>query len=156
TGGSPAPAGAGIFSLTQLGNLVTESGVASALQTTHALIYIDKSGGHDTGLAIANPGGTPVHLTGTAYQLDGRTAAGPPPGSLILNAMAHDARFIGQLVPPGLPDGFRGVLDIRGDNPFIAVTLRALVNARGDFLLTTFPTADATRPAPSPVVFPQI
>jgi len=48
------------------------------------------------------------------------------------------------------------VLDIRSASPFAALTLRSLVNGRGDFLMTTFPVADAESDAPSPVVFPQI
>jgi hypothetical protein len=31
-----------------------------------------------------------------------------------------------------------------------------LTNGGGDFLLTTFPAADLTQPAPTPIVFPQI
>ena len=34
--------------------------------------------------------------------------------------------------------------------------MRSLTNSRGDFLLTTFPVADANQAAPSPIVFPQI
>ncbi len=37
----------------------------------------------------------------------------------------------------------------------MALTLRSLLNARSDFLVTTFPIADLTRPAPFPVIFPQ-
>jgi hypothetical protein len=43
-----------------------------------------------------------------------------------------------------------------GDNAGRALTLRSLINSRGDFLLTTFPTADLTQPALAPVVFPQL
>ncbi|MBZ5538693.1 MAG: hypothetical protein LAO31_22325 [Acidobacteriia bacterium] len=60
---------------------------------------------------------------------------------------------------PGLPDGFTGVLDVSSFNPlyrFAALTLCSLVNARRDFLLTTFPIADFTRPASSPLLLPQI
>jgi len=56
----------------------------------------------------------------------------------------------------GLPDGFTGVVRISSPSPFVALTLRSLSNSRGDFLLTTFPIADANRPAPAPIVFPQI
>lgn len=70
--------------------------------------------------------------------------------------MGHTARFVGQLIPGGLPAGFTGVLDISSDSAFVALTLRSLVNGRGDFLLTTFPIADSTRTAPAPVIFPQI
>jgi hypothetical protein len=34
--------------------------------------------------------------------------------------------------------------------------MRSLSNERNDFLLTTFPIADADRAASSPIVFPQI
>ena len=53
-----------------------------------------------------------------------------------------------------MPNGFRGVFEISSDTPFVALNLRALINGRGEILLTTFPIADPTRPAPSPVVFP--
>ena len=48
------------------------------------------------------------------------------------------------------------MLDISSPTPFAALTLRLLVNEREDFLMTTFPIADQTRPAPSPIVFPHI
>ena len=47
-------------------------------------------------------------------------------------------------------------MDISSATPFAALTVRSLVNERDDYLITTFPIADATRTAPSPVVFPQI
>ena len=56
----------------------------------------------------------------------------------------------------GLPDGFKGVAELSSGSPFVALTLRKLTNGRGDSLLTTFPVADLSQPAPSPIVFPQI
>jgi hypothetical protein len=56
----------------------------------------------------------------------------------------------------GLPADFTGVLDLLSPSPFVALTLRSLTNSRGNFLLTTFPIADATQPAPAPIVFPQL
>jgi hypothetical protein len=55
-----------------------------------------------------------------------------------------------------VPTNFTGVLDIASPTPFVALTLRSLVNSRNEFLLTTFPVADAAQPAPQPIVFPQI
>jgi hypothetical protein len=55
-----------------------------------------------------------------------------------------------------LPADFTGILDISSPSPFVALTLRSLTNSRDDFLLTTFPVADQTRPAPAPIIFPQI
>jgi hypothetical protein len=153
--GSSAPVGAGLFQLTQNGVLVTESGVPSATPTTQARIFIDKSNGRDTGLALANPGDGNLNVTLKAFQTDGTTPAGSGSGNLTLGRRSHQARFAAELVS-GLPTGFTGVFEITAPVPFVALTLRSLYNARGDFLLTTFPIADADRPAPEPIVFPQI
>lgn len=148
-----SPVGAGIFSFTQNGILVTESGIPAATPTTHARIYVDRSGGHDTGLAIVNPGGSSLSVTLTALQWDGSTSFGN--GNVFLNPNGHAAKFASEFIS-GLPIGFTGVLDIASSSPFAALTLRALTNGRGDFLLTTFPIADFNQPAPTPIVFPQI
>jgi hypothetical protein len=56
----------------------------------------------------------------------------------------------------GIKDGFAGVLDLESSTPFVALTIRSLYNSRNDYLITAFPVADLTKPAPSPIVFPQI
>jgi hypothetical protein len=135
--------------------LVSQSGIPSSTPTTHARIYLDRSLGHNTGLAIAAPGTTAVPVTVTAYQPDGVTLVGTNSFSLMGNG--HDARFADQFIPAiGFSVGFKGVLDIAAPTPFVALTLRSLTNSRGDFLLTTFPVADFNQPAPWPIVFPQI
>jgi YD repeat-containing protein len=153
--GSSTPVGAGLFQFTQNGIVVTESAVPSASPTTNSRIYIDKSNNHDTGLAIINPGSALINVTLKAFQSDGTTTAGSGPLSLDLNARGHRAQFVGQMIS-NLPDGFKGVLEITASAPYVALTLRSLVNSRGDFLLTTFPIADLNEPAPEPIVFPQI
>jgi hypothetical protein len=153
--GSTAPVGAGIFHLTQNGVLVTESGVPSAIPTTRARIYIDKSAGHDTGLALVNPGAGNLNVGLQAFLGDGATKAGTGQGGIALGTRGHSAQFVGQMIS-GLPDDFTGVLEISAPAPFAALTLRSLYNSRGEFLVTTFPIADANRPAPQPIVFPQI
>ncbi len=155
--GMAAPVSAAIFSLslTQSGTMVTESGVPAVTPTTHARIYVDKSGGHDTGLAMANPGSTSIRITANAYQLDGVTRAGSGQSTVDMDSMGHDARFAGQLIA-GLPEGFTGVLDLSSPSPFTALTLRSLTNGRGDFLITTFPVADVNQPPPTPLIFPQV
>jgi hypothetical protein len=153
--GTNAPASAATFSFAQSGTTVTETGIPATTGTTHARIYVDKSGGHDTGLAVANPGNTNLRITAKAYQTDGVTPAGNGPGTLDLARYGHDARFVGQLIA-GLPDGFTGVLDLSSSTPFSALTLRCLMNGRGDFLITVFPVADVNQPPPAPLIFPQI
>lgn len=150
-----SPVGAGVISFSQQGVQVTESGVPAATPTTHARIYIDQSGNHSTGLAIANPGSPEISVTLRTYQTDGSTPAGTGTNPVNLNGNGHTAGFVPQLVS-GLPANFTGVLDISSSSPFAALTLRSLTNSRGNFLLAAFPIADATQPAPSPLVFPQI
>ena len=142
--------------MSQNGVVITESGVPSAALTTKARIYVDTTQGHNTGLAIANPGGGNSSIEVSAFADDGATPAGagsPPP--IQLTARGQTARFVSQLVS-GLPAGFTGVLNLESSTPFAALTLRSLTNARQDFLLTTFPIADLNKPAPDPIVFPQI
>jgi len=154
-GGTSVPVGAAVFSNNPEGVLITESGVPATAYTTHARIYVDLSGGHNTGLAIANVTGTTATITLQAFLSDGATAIGSSHSPLELVGGGHIARFADQFIS-GLPPGFTGVLDISSTTPFAALTLRSLYNERHDFLMTMFPIADATRAAPSPIVFPQI
>jgi hypothetical protein len=149
------PAGAGLFGFTINGILASESGISSSLPTKHARIYIDQSSGHSTGLAVIAVDNTAVEITLNAYQSDGATAAGGGSGSIKLPGYGHRAAFVNEVIS-GLPDNFTGLLDIQASTPFAALTLRALINERKDFLMATFPTADVTKPAPVPIIFPQI
>jgi hypothetical protein len=153
--GTATPLGAGVFGYNPGSCLVTESGIPAAVPTTHARIYVDLSAGHDTGLAIANPTSTNASITITAFQSDGVTRIGASQGPLQLSANGHSAFFADQIIA-GLPAGFTGVLDIASSFPFAALTVRSLTNERPEFLLATFPVADVTVGAPSPIVFPQI
>ncbi len=154
-GGTPSPIAAGIFQYSQAGVLVTESGIPSAVPTTHARIFVDLSGGHNTGLALGNPGLSPISISMNAFQMDGTTSVGTSKEPVALGGQGHSAVFVDQRVA-GLPQDFQGVLDMAGESPFVALTIRSLVNERGDFLITNFPVADMNRTAPSPIVFPQI
>jgi hypothetical protein len=153
--GTQTPAGAGVFRLTQNGVVVTESGVPSAVPTTLARIYIDKSLGHDTGLAVVNPGSAPLTVKLQAFQTDGSTQVGGGTFNIDVGARGHAAQFVGEMIA-ALPEGFTGVLELSAPAPFTALTLRSLTNGRGEFLLTAFPIADLAQPAPSPIIFPQI
>jgi len=106
-------------------------------------------------LAIANVEAVPSNIIVRAFQADGSTPAGNGQASLSLIPNGHVSRFTEQFVS-GLPDEFTGILDVSSSNRFVALTLRALTNARGDFLLTSFPIAMPSQPPSSPVIFPQI
>ncbi len=152
---SPAPVGSGLFSYNPGGTLVSESGIPAADSTNHARVYVDLSRNHNTGLAIANVNGTAASIAINAFKTDGVTGVGTSRGPLKLAGYGHDAKFADQFIS-GLPAGFRGVLDISSATPFAALTVRSLNNERKDFLMTTFPAADANQAAPSPIVFPQV
>jgi hypothetical protein len=149
------PAGSGVFSYNPGEVLITESGIPSALPTTHARIYVDLSENHNTGLAIGNVTGSSAEILINAFETDGVTPAGVNQGPLQIAGNGHDSKFVNEFIS-ALPAGFTGVLDITSPTPFAALTVRSLNNERNDFLLTAFPVADATRVAPSPIVFPQI
>jgi hypothetical protein len=149
------PIGSGVFSYNPSNILVSESGIPVAAATTHARVYVDLSGKHNTGLAIANTAMTNSSITIKTFQKDGVTAAGTSQGPIALSPNGYAAAFADSLVA-GLPEGFTGVLDISSTLPFAALTLRSMMNERDEFLMTTFPIADANQSAPTPVVFPQI
>jgi enterochelin esterase-like enzyme len=150
------PIGSGVFSFNPVDVMTSESGIPSVpLTTTHARVFVDRSGNHNTGLAIVNLDHAAADVTVKAFEIDGVTPAGQSQKSLQLAGFGHDSQFADQLIS-GLPADFSGVLDISAPTQFAAITIRSLYNEREDFLMTTFPVADATRSAPSPVVFPQI
>lgn len=152
--GSNTPVGAGVFGYTVNGTLVSESGIPAATPTTHARIYIDRSDGHNTGLAMASPGVSGSDVILNAFHTDGVSPVGRGAG-VPLNGNGHDAKFASEIIPE-IEEGFTGVLDLSSSVPFVALTLRSLTNSRGDFLMTTFPVADFSQAAPVPVIFPQI
>jgi hypothetical protein len=154
-GGTIAPVAAGVLQFSRDGILITETGIPSVSPTTHARMFLDTSGGHNTGVAIGNPGNAPLSLSLQVFQMDGTTLAGAANGPITLEANAHTASFVDQLIP-GLPSGFRGVLDIKGESPFAATTYRSLLNERGEILLSALPVADLNQPPPSPILFPQV
>ncbi len=153
-GAQAAPFGAGVFRLGLNDVVVSESGVPSSALTPGARIFIDRTAGRDTGVAIANPSNFPVNVTLRAYQLDGVTPA-TAARVVPLPARGHLAAASAGLVGT-LPDGFTGVLSIESPNPIAALALRFLTNERSDLIMMTLPIADLTRPAPFPVIFPHI
>jgi hypothetical protein len=116
-------------------------------------IYVDKSGGHDTGIALGNPGNSPISIALQTLRTDGTNMGSPSTVNIAGNG--HTSAFVGQLAS-GFPNGFTGLADFSSTSPFVPLTLRSLTNSRGDFPLTTFPAPDVTTQAPTPIVFPQI
>jgi hypothetical protein len=157
-GGMLTPAGAGILQFSRGSTLISESGIPSVIPTTHARVFIDLSSGHDTGVALGNPNRPPIDILVTAFQMDGTTQMGEPIWPAVsLTGKGHASSFIDYLIS-GLPADFRGILDVASGSPFAALTLRSLTEDPylKQFPLPAFPVADLARPAPFPIVFPQI
>jgi hypothetical protein len=116
---------------------------------------VDLSGNHNTGLAIGNIMNTASSIAINAFQMDGVTSVGTSPCPLPLAANGHYAKLVDQFIA-GLPAGFKGIIDIGPVTPLPALTIRSLTNERHDFLMTTFPIANANQAPPLPIAFPQI
>ena len=153
--GTSTPIGSGVFGYNPDKIMISESGIPSAVATTHARVFVDLSSNHDTGLAMANTTAAHASIAINAFHNDGFTPAGNIHDPLPLLPNGYSAAFANEFVT-GLPTGFTGVLDISSETPFAALTLRTLMNERNEFLMTTFPVADANAEAPSPIVFPQV
>ena len=137
---------------------MTQAGIPAVPSMVGARIYVDQSKGHGTGVALANINSTPITVN---IQILSSTGVTGSRQRLTIPANGHKAAFIDELIA-GLPAGFTGIADIttEGLMPIAPLTLRSLVNGRGDFLLTTFPATNrsegVTTPAPTgPMVFPQ-
>ncbi len=105
------------------------------------------------GMATSNPGMAAMSLMLTSYQGDAKTAIGSTTSPL--GTGRYNSQFVDELIR-GLPASITGVLDITSKStnplatpdPFVALTLRSLVNTRqpvGGFLPTTLPIADAQK-----------
>ncbi len=153
--GNTAPVSSGFFSFMQNNVRVTETGVPATIPTTHVRLFIDTSRGHNTGVALAASGTSSATATIRAYQQDGITPIGTEK-TITLSPKEHRAAFVDEMVGT-LPGNFVGVLDVSSTQPFVAIALRCLINERGEFLISTYPNADMTQPAPAgPLLFPQI
>lgn len=151
-----APAGAGIFQLANSGVVVSETGVPSSPPLRQLAAIVDLSAGHNIGVALSNAGNVPLPLHLTVTKNDGSEFAS---ANLTLPPRGHVSRFVTEMFS-GMPAGFVGELHATVTDPAAsgvnALTLRSLINERGEFLMTTFPVVDPTQIAQSPVIFPQI
>lgn len=117
----------------------------------------------NTGIAVVNPGSATANVTYTLRNVAGATIT---TGHGTIAAGNHFACFIDELkdkVAPdfNLPPDFQntvqfGSLGMTSDQPISVLALRGTTNQRHDFLFTTTPVADLTKPlSNSPVYFPQ-
>ncbi|HEY2931036.1 MAG TPA: BACON domain-containing carbohydrate-binding protein [Acidobacteriota bacterium] len=156
--GDSTPVGLGLFSFRSNGVLVTEAGVPALRPASAFRLYAETSGAGgpvQTGFAIANPLSTPVDVN-----VELLTLAGTPTGvqgSLSIPANGQVATYLVQV--PGfefLQGPFQGLLRVSAEPGRIsAIGLRARVNERDDFLITTTSPVSEDLPAwMAPLILP--
>jgi hypothetical protein len=159
--GSKAPAGVAVFSLNSGGVTVSTAGVPASGTSNAFRMYGELSGtpgqigSIQTGIAIANPGTGAASVVFELNTLSGASTG--LTGSLTLPAGGQTAFFLNQI--PGfetLTAPFRGVLRVStpSSGGVSVIGIRGRYNERGDFLLTTTPPTDESRPATGPQFFP--
>ena len=157
--GSTSPSGLGIFSFTTGGITVSEAGIPALPEGSAFRVYVEASGtpgqvgAVQSGLAITDTSGTSNSVTLEVTNLDGSTVGAavilslPPSGQV--------AKFLDELVT--LPANFSGVLRVTSTSDVAIVGLRARVNQRGDFMITTTsPTNEVAAPTSVDTYFPHL
>jgi sugar lactone lactonase YvrE len=150
--GGTAPAGTVVFRFVKDNAVITEAAVGAVRPTTLSRIYVDYLGSK-TGFALVNSAQQSASVT---LKLLDRYGIADSTTTITLSAGAHIAEFVDQVFND-VSDGFSGLLEIQSTIPITPITLKLILNARGDQILTTLPVADLTAtPATSPVFLPQI
>ena len=138
--GQPAPITGAVFTLEQTNLLVAATGVAPAAASTHIRLVVDRSSGHDAGVAIVNPGKVKAALQLRAAGASGAACA---TATLSLDAGNRMSQFVSEVIPD-LPAGFHGTLDVTSDVPVATLAMRS-TNSGSRFLLATLPVDDLTQ-----------
>jgi hypothetical protein len=153
---SAPPVALSIFGLTQNGALVTEAGVPASAASTSARVFVDFNSqiGLDSGVALVNPGASPLSVNVTLMSQAGVSSSCP---GVQVVAHGHVAEFASQFGCPSLTSPFLGTLTFTAAAPFAAVNLRAARNARGEQIFSALPVVDPTlTPSGSNLIFSQI
>jgi hypothetical protein len=157
-----APVGLLVFSNRPGAVTVSESGLAAIPMGSAFRVYTQSTGvfgqnsSMQTGIAIANPSNSAVTVTMELLNLSGTST-----GFIDTNvkvpangAYATTLNFVPGLAGAAVP--FQGLIRISGANVAV-VGLRIQYNERGDYMITTTtPVNEATIPAVSEYVFPNI
>jgi hypothetical protein len=121
--------GVSIFGFRQNGVLVSETAVPLSLPLQNGRVYVELTGGINTGLAMANPNNQSTSISYSFTATDGREVR---TGSFPIAANSQVANFVDQL-PFSVPIPFEGALSFRSTFPVAVAALRGLTNARGEF-----------------------
>jgi hypothetical protein len=162
--GMSAPTSAVMFGTVSSATVLSQGGILPTSLTTDAAASLDvlSLAKRDLGLAITNPGDSPITVNVTLRDQSGTTVAS---ASLGLTDHSHIARFVTELfTTANLGSAFRGSLRIQSSSPFSILGLRfvgaqfAAVPVPGVTVITTVPQrslASGTVGGANAVLFPQ-
>jgi hypothetical protein len=156
--GNMTPTSVAIFSNRPSGVTVSQAAVLPTTGTALRM-YVEGAGVSGTpgniqsGVALANVGGSATTVTYSLTDLTGKSLA---TASVNVPVNQQLAAFVTDIFPGvGLP--FKGVLRVTSGSALSVAELRGRYNERGDFLMsTTPPTNENATPPTVPLIFPQI
>ena len=157
--GSISPSGLGVFSFKTGGITVSEAGVPALPEASAFRVYVEASGTPGavdsirSGLAITDTSGTTNTVTMELTDLDGATLGSA--ATLTIPPSGQVAHFLDEVFT--LASNFSGVLRVTSTSAVAIVGLRARVNQRGDFMITTTPpTNEVAAPTSVDTYFPHL
>jgi hypothetical protein len=131
---STTPSAAAIFDLRQNGVLVAEAAVPGMTAITSGRMYAEVNGPVNTGVAFANPNDAPVTISFSFTDQNGNDFR---QGSFVLAPDAQTAKFLSEL--PFRASNFAGTFTFNASAPIGIISLRTVLNERGEFLVFAQP-----------------
>jgi hypothetical protein len=129
---STTPAAAAIFDLRQNGVLVAEAAVPGMTTTASGRTYAEVNSPINTGVAFANPSSAPVTISFNFTDQNGNDFG---QSSFVLAANAQTAKFLSE--SPFRAPSFAGTFTFNASAPVGVISLRTILNQRGEFLVFT-------------------
>ena len=154
--GDRAPVPLAVFANVAGGVRVSEATVLG-LQGTQLRTYVEKANvgsiaSIQSGLAIANASTATANVSLEAFQVNGTSTGLTSKQTIPVGGKI--AKFADEIFP-SLPSSFKGILRITSDNAVSVVGLRARINERKDFLITTIPVnQEVSAGSSAEVIFP--
>ncbi len=157
--GSPVPTGTALFTYANADGVVLwQAGVAAVEPIRSGRIFVDRTPGTRSAVALANPSNQTVTARITLRDSHGTPIGNPTP--LTLEAHAHKARFVGELItdiPDSVTFGSLTFETTSSDQRLAAITLRETASSQNELLYTTLPVIDLDGPSSThPLVFPHV
>ena len=148
--GMTPPVGLAIFGSRLNGILVSEAGVPASAAVLEGRIFAETDGPVRTGLALANPNDTAATI---AFFFTDSNGIDSGHDTFTLGPREQIARFLDE-APFNGGSEMLGTFTFTSNLPVAVIALRAFVNERSEFLMTTLPVAPLAVPTTATVYFP--